>query len=387
MPAALRFEDLDRHRDDYATRVVERILAAAFAAGASDVHFELTRDQVSVKWRVAGYLQPIAEIADGSSTKILGRIKALARLVTYRHDIPQEGRLALSTDAVEARVGTLPTLHGERAVIRLVAKSTRDWRLEQLGLPEAARLCLESGLNRASGVILISGIPGAGKTTTAYAALRELLAQPQAARSVVSLEDPIEAEIAGVSQSQINPGVGYDWSSGLKALLRQDPEVLLVGEIREPETASVVFQAALTGQLVITTMHARTAADGIRRLLDMLVPAHLLLSGLNSVICQRLVGRVCATCRGSGRAGAAEGHSGEICATCDGSGRCGRMLLAEALPAIDGELARAVLQDADARHMQQVALGLGMRGLSSLAEEALAAGQMSPGDRRRYFIE
>lgn len=355
--------DLDPRKDDYAIRVVERLLHGAVSVGASDVHLDATPSGVLIKWRVGGDLLAVATIPDGVSAKILARVKALARLITYRHDIPQEGRIQLDDQALEARVGTLPTLHGERAVIRLVAKQTQAWYPVHLGLDSLALARLLDGLHRASGVLLISGTAGSGKTTTAYAALREVLKDDRLQRSIVSLEDPVEAEIEGVSQSPINPAVGYDWTSGLKALLRQDPEVMLVGEIREPATAAVVFQAAMAGQLVITTMHARSAADALRRLLDMQVPAHHLRSALNVLICQRLV-------RGSG-----------------GSGNHGRVLLAEVLPDIEGELARRILQDADTGTLNQVAQSLGMRCLATLADEAIAANRISASEMARHFIE
>lgn len=399
MHTAPLLTDIDPRKDDYATRVVERLLRGAVSAGASDIHLDATPSGVLIKWRVGGNLLPVATIPDGVSAKILARVKALARLITYRHDIPQEGRIQWDDQTLEARVGTLPTLHGERAVIRLVAKQTQAWYPEHLGLDGLALQRLLDELQRASGVLLISGTAGSGKTTTAYAALREVLKDDRLQRSIVSLEDPIEAEIEGVSQSPINPAVGYDWTSGLKALLRQDPEVMLVGEIREPETAAVVFQAAMAGQLVITTMHARSAADALRRLLDMQVPAHHLRSALNVLICQRLVRGLCKDCSGAGglinkdqQIEAAEQmesvqQSDQRCAQCGGRGCHGRVLLAEVLPNIEGELARRILQDADTGTLTQVARSLGMRPLATLAAEAIAANRISASEMARHFIE
>ncbi len=381
------FDDLDPRKDDYATLVVERLMRGAVSVGASDIHLDATPTGVCIKWRVGGDLLSLAQVPDGVSAKILARVKALARLVTYRHDIPQEGRIQLEAQALEARVGTLPTLHGERAVIRLVAKRTQAWYPEHLGLDDESLRRLLDGLRRASGVLLISGTAGAGKTTTAYAALREVLKADQYQRSIVSLEDPIEAEIVGVSQSPINPAVGYDWTSGLKALLRQDPEVMLVGEIREPETAAVVFQAAMAGQLVITTMHARSAADGLRRLLDMQVPAHHLRSALNVLVCQRLVRGRCQACNGAGLLAGEDNQVDQPCIGCQGSGCQGRVLLAEVLPPIEGEMARRILQDADTGTLTQAAQSLGMRSLATLAEDAIAANTISAREIARHFIE
>ncbi len=389
MRAPPEFNDLDPRKDEYAVRVVERLLRAAVAEEASDIHLDATTSGVLIKWRIAGNLLLVAEVPDGVSTRILARVKALARLVTYRHDIPQEGRIQLDDQTLEARVGTLPTLHGERAVIRLIAKQTQAWLPEHLGLPEEVLRGLRDGLRRASGVLLISGTAGAGKTTTAYACLREILSSEETPRSVVALEDPIEAEIVGAAQSQINPAVGYDWSSGLKALLRQDPEVMLVGEIREPETATVVFQAAMAGQLVITTMHARSAVDAIRRLLDMQVPAHHLRSALNGLVCQRLVRGLCSVCTGRGLAVplSSKNDAEQRCESCGGSGSLGRVMLAEILPTLEGEMSRAILQDADTGELNAAAQSLGMRSLATLAAEAIAAHRIPASEIARHFIE
>jgi general secretion pathway protein E len=402
MPAVLDLSDLDPKRDDFASRAVDRLFKAAVVAGASDIHIDATPGGVQLKWRVDGSLVDIGWVPNGASTTMLGRIKALARLITYRHDIPQEGRLAISDErleghgrsvspgGLEARVGTLPTLHGERAVIRIAAKRTRDWLPTQLGLPTEVAEKLNHALQSHSGVILLTGTAGAGKTTTAYACLREILSQPTFLRSVVTLEDPIESELDGAAQSQVNPSVGYDWSSGLKALLRQDPEVMMVSEIRDAETAEVVFQAAMTGQLVITTMHARSAADALRRLLDMQLSPHHLRSALNLLLCQRLLRRLCSQCDGSLASAPASDLTSDLpqrCPSCLGTGFQGRLLLAEWLPELSGELAKIVMQDADCGTINRAAQSQGMETLAKLASTAVAAGQIPASELRRHFIE
>ncbi len=196
----------------------------------------------------------------------------------------------------------------------------------------------------------------------------------------MTLEDPIEIELAGVAQSQINPAAGYDWASGLKALLRQDPEVMLIGEIRDAATAAVVFDAALTGQLVITTMHARSAADAVRRLLDMHVPPHHLASGLNLLWCQRLLRKMCA-CQQADPSTAKRVD----CQTCGGCGYHGRLLLTESLPAIEKDLARAILADADSKQLNSIAQASGMCSLSAQAANAIAAQQTTAAEFKRHF--
>lgn len=370
----MNFDDLNPRTDDYATRVVDRILQSAIKAGASDIHLAQLHQSIGVRLRVDGSLIEIGNVADGAGTSILGRLKALAGLITYRKDVPQEGRLKILQNGshngphIEARLGTLPTLHGERAVIRLTMGRSVAWLPEQLGLPEPLLERLKSNLTNASGVILITGPAGSGKTTTAYAAVRQVL-KATTPRCIVTLEDPVESEIEGTSQSQIAPAVGFDWSAGLKALLRQDPEVMLVGEIRDPETATVVFQAAMTGQLVISTMHARSAADALRRLLDMNIPAHHLRSSLDLLVCQRLLPKNCRCID--------QQVDPTDCSTCNGTGRDGRLLIAEALPIIEGELARSLVDDADSRVIASIAQSLGMRCLSELASDKVELGLVS----------
>lgn len=368
------FSDLRPQQDQYAGLVVERILKAAVLCRATDVHLTQEAEGVNLRWRIDGRLIDAGTIADGTSTSILGRVKALANLITYRCDIPQEGRIVLtesrSTDDSatgssrrrEIRVGTIPTLHGERVVLRFAVASDTPFLPEDLGMPATVLSKFQSALERASGVILLSGPAGSGKTTTAYSGLRRILNGPQL-RSVITLEDPVECEIEGAAQSQVQETGDYDWQSGLKALLRQDPEVMLVGEIRDATTASVVFQAAMTGQLVLTTMHAGNAVNALRRLMDLQVPAQHLAAGLRLLTCQRLLPKRCSCTRrdAPGR------QENEICSQCHGSGTSGRVLLAEALPGLEDELSSAVVQNAGASDLSRLAEEHGMHSLDKQA--------------------
>jgi hypothetical protein len=224
---------------------------------------------------------------------VVARLKVLAELLTYRTDVPQEGRIRGGPGDVEMRVSTFPTLFGEKAVVRLFAGPGRFLRPEDLGLPPEIRATLGRLLGETSGAILLAGPAGSGKTTTIYACLRELVAASAGTRSLATLEDPIEVAVPGVAQAQVNPAAGFDLGAGLRSLLRQDPEVIAVGEIRDRATAEVAFQAALTGHLVLSTFHAGSAAGVVGRLSDMGIEPYVLRSGVRAIICQRLVRTLC----------------------------------------------------------------------------------------------
>ena len=210
---------------------------------------------------------------------VVARLKVLAELLTYRTDVPQEGRIREVDTEGEVRVSTFPTLHGEKAVIRLFAASGRYLRLDDLGLPPDVRDALGRALGETSGAILLSGPAGSGKTTTIYACLRELVDASAGRRSLVTLEDPIEVAVDGVTQSQVNAPAGFDLATGLRSLLRQDPEVIVVGEVRDRTTAEVAFQASLTGHLVLSTFHAGSASGAVARLSDMGIEPYLIQVG------------------------------------------------------------------------------------------------------------
>ena len=241
---------------EYATSFVDTLLVAAIEVQTSDVHLQPTPDGISLSWRIDGVLQIVGVFAPGNPTDVVTRLKVMAALLTYRKDIPQEGRLSqLTDDAPDMRISTFPTLYGERAVIRVFAVDHQLLFLDQLGLDDLTVNCLTNATTETSGAILITGPAGSGKTTTAYACLRQIV-NNSPGRSVVSLEDPIEVPVDGVAQSQTNEAAGLDLQSGLKSLLRQDPEVMFIGEMRDKITASLALQASLTGQLVISTFHA-----------------------------------------------------------------------------------------------------------------------------------
>jgi type II secretory ATPase GspE/PulE/Tfp pilus assembly ATPase PilB-like protein len=382
---------LDPARASYAAEFVEQLLAAARSAGASDVHLQPTGEALEVRLRLDGVLQTLGRFSPGEASSVVARLKVLAELLTYRTDTPQEGRIRVEGAEVEMRVSTFPTLHGERAVVRLFAAPGTFLFLEDLGLPAEISSALKRLTGETSGAIVLAGPAGSGKTTTAYACLREVVRSSGAGRSVVSLEDPIEAAVPGVAQAQVNRSAEFTLATGLRSLMRQDPEVILVGEIRDRPTAEGVFQAALTGHLVVTTFHAGSAAGAVSRLSDMGIEPYLLRSGVLAIVCQRLVRRLCdcsrlsqdeadqlglpvATCRVPGG-----------CQACRGIGYRGRLALAEMLTAQPTALGRAILSRDDAAHLEELAVQAGMTTLWERAVAAVEAGQTSPAEIRRIF--
>lgn len=391
---AARLSQLDSSQVTYATQFVDALLAAAGAASASDVHLQPTTTGLEIRWRIDGVLQPVGVFPRGEPTDIVARLKVLAGLLTYRTDIPQEGRLrpqAGQTSDVEMRISTFPTLYGERAVVRLFGARQPFLRLADLGLPSELEADLQRGLQQTAGALLVTGPAGSGKTTTAYACLREIVHGSQGQRSIVSLEDPIEVAVAGVAQSQLHPAAGFDWSVGLRSILRQDPEVVLVGEMRDRETVEAVFQASLTGHLVLSTFHAGDAAEGLSRLADMGIEPYLLRSGLRALINQRLVRRLC-VCSTEGRDDAtrlglpvSRWRIAQGCERCRQVGYQGRLVLAEWLPPLEGELGAAVLARRDSRELKRLATAAGMASLLDRAKLAVEAGRTDPAEVRRVL--
>ncbi len=373
--------------EDYVPRLVALLLQEARRSRASDVHLVPTPDSLRMLWRIDGVLQTIAEFDADLRPRVVARLKVLAGLLTYRTDVPQEGRIshadAVECDGGETRVTTFPTLHGEKAAVRLFAATSQYQHLEQLGLPSDIQLALAELLQQTSGVVLLTGPSGSGKTTTVYACLRELVRVAGSGRSLMTLEDPIEGAIAGITQSQVRPSVGFDLATGLKSLMRQDPDVIMVGEIRDPVTAECVFQAALTGHLVLTTFHAGSSVEAITRLLDMSIEPYLIRSSLKAVVCQRLLRTACFECRSPESSDSSDkpakvSHPVTGCERCGGTGYRGRFVTGELLDPDVPEFARAVLERADARRLQCIAEAAGMRTLRQRADAAVRDGLTLP---------
>ena len=375
----------------YVTDLVAHVLKSACDAGASDIHFAVGVTEMQVLWRIDGVLQSVTRFPRSLAPNIIARLKVLAELLTYRTDVPQEGRLRESSGNVEMRLSTFPTLYGEKGVVRLFGTSDQFCWPADLGLPDDLLPNLLALLHETGGAILITGPAGSGKTTTAYACLRELQRDAGCGKSLVTLEDPIESVLPGVSQSPVNRTAGFDYATGLRSLMRQDPDVILVGEIRDRETAETVFQACLTGHLVMSTFHAGSAAEAISRLGDMGIEPYLIRTGLRAIICQRLFRRLCDCAVWSEDEAFKFGFAvprvrvPRGCEVCAGTGYKGRLLLAELLHPDSKDVGRAILARSDAAEIQEIAQKSGFLSISQRAMTAVREGKISPIEARRVL--
>lgn len=277
------------------SRALQILLQDAAAAGVSDVHLNPTPEGLEVLYRRDGVLEPRGLIERSRAERMIGKVKVLAGVLTYRRDVPQDGQIpaAEAGGRSDVRVSLFPTVHGEKAVLRFFLHDPDQFDLDRLGYSTPVAVALRAAARKPDGVILLTGPSGSGKTTTIYSLLREI-ARPAGGlrRNVVTIEDPVEHAIPGLTQTQINPAVGLTFAAALRSLLRQDPQVILVGEIRDRETAHVAMEAGLTGHLVISTIHAGTAAAVAVRLLEMGVEPHVMTASLSCILAQRLARRV-----------------------------------------------------------------------------------------------
>jgi type II secretory ATPase GspE/PulE/Tfp pilus assembly ATPase PilB-like protein len=388
-PVAEELRQIPQADPLYASRFVDTLLAAATASGASDLHLQPEPGGIEVAWRLDGVLQKLGRFSRGQIADVVTRMKVLADLLTYRTDIPQEGRLRGQWSSIEMRVSTFPTLHGERAVVRLFSAAYHLLYPEDLNLAMEDCAAWLRRLRDDFGVLVVSGPAGSGKTTTAYASVRQLLRDAGGTRSVLSIEDPIEVPIPGVAQAEVNPAAGFDLALALRSALRQDPEVLLVGEIRDPSIAAGVFNAALTGHLVITTFHAGSAAQALARLAEMAIEPYLLQSALRGILNQRLVRRLCHCAEDlldpAQHLGLpitrAKGPVG--CRDCQQTGFRGRALLSEFLPCEIPSLRAAVGNKPPCEYLEQIAREAGMIPLSVRGIQLVESGITSPAELRR----
>lgn len=290
-------EDLLESEDDAPIiRLINALLTQAIKENASDIHIEAYENHMTVRFRVDGVLREVLQPRRAIAPMLVSRIKVMAKLDIAEKRIPQDGRISLriAGRAVDVRVSTLPATHGERVVMRLLDKQAGRLDLEHLGMEESARDQMDELIHKPHGIILVTGPTGSGKTTTLYASLARLNDRK---RNIMTVEDPVEYHLDGVAQTQVNSKVDMSFARGLRAILRQDPDVVMVGEIRDLETAEIAVQASLTGHLVFSTLHTNSAVGAVTRLHDMGVEPFLLSSSLLGMLAQRLVRRLCPACK------------------------------------------------------------------------------------------
>ncbi|MBI1251667.1 MAG: type II secretion system protein GspE [Alphaproteobacteria bacterium] len=353
---------LDSQDDAPVIRLINGIISEAISQGASDVHIEPYENAVIVRLRIDGVLREILQAPARVKSRLVSRIKVMARLDIAEKRLPQDGRVSLTLGGrgVDVRVSTLPSRYGERVVMRLLDKDQGLRSLDALGMSPQILARFRAALQTPNGIILVTGPTGSGKTTTLYAALNVL---NDRTRNILTVEDPIEYAIDGIGQSQINPKIGMTFAAGLRAILRQDPDVVMVGEIRDAETAQIAVQASLTGHLVFSTVHTNDAIAAIARLKDMGVEPYLLASTLRAIVAQRLVRRLCNRCKKPAvigphertmlaRINAADAVIYEAvgCSECKGSGYVGRIGLYEYV-VVDDEIRRLIHADATEQQM------------------------------------
>ncbi len=299
-------QDLLESEDDAPIiRLINATLSEAIKEGASDVHIETFEKQLTIRFRVDGILREVLKPNRKLASLLVSRIKVMARLDIAEKRLPQDGRISLSIAGrgVDVRVSTMPSSHGERVVLRLLDKNQARLNLKDLGMTESIRERFNTLIHRPHGIILVTGPTGSGKSTTLYAGLTDLNSKE---RNILTVEDPIEYNIEGIGQTQVNAKVDMTFARGLRAILRQDPDVVMIGEIRDLETAQIAVQASLTGHLVMSTLHTNTAVGAVTRLQDMGVETFLLSSSLLGVLAQRLVRTLCPHCREEHQADDAE---------------------------------------------------------------------------------
>jgi len=389
-----RFENIlascDESDPEFAVRVVDELLKWAGELDASDLHLNPLEDGLEVRVRVDGVLHRAGILPAFAQRKVITRMKVLADLLTYRSDIPQEGRIRRPAGGPEVRISTFPSLYGERVVARFFPEETRFKLLDDLGFPDRITELLKKLLGETSGAIFMTGPAGSGKTTTMYACLRELV-QEEIPRSIITIEDPIEVAIPGVIQSQVEPRVGLDLSVALRYLMRQDPEVVAVGEIRDRATAEAAVEASLTGHLILSTFHAGGAAESVGRLLDMGIEPYFIRSGVLAVLSQRLLRQVCACSEWTDDPQAALGlpvdrvRVARGCPECRNTGYTNRFSIAEILLLQDEKIARAVLECVDVVTLEKLALEQGMVSLWDSAVQAVKEGRTTPVEVRRVL--
>ena len=372
-------EDDIEHLKDLASeapviRLVNQLIQKAVESRASDIHIEPFADELKVRYRVDGILHEVPSPPVRSTAAIISRVKIMAKLNIAERRLPQDGRIPLRVQGKELdlRVSTVPTMFGESVVMRLLDKESVRFDLDALGFDGGPRARLDVIMEIPYGILLVTGPTGSGKSTTLYTILSRLNTQE---RKIITVEDPVEYQIPGINQIQVKPAIGMTFSGALRSIVRQDPDIIMVGEMRDLETASIAVQSALTGHLVLSTLHTNDAASGVTRLLDMGVEDYLLTSTINGILAQRLVRRLCPACRVSyaplpevsakirkalgEEVDATRLYRAPGCERCNATGYHGRLVITEVLRMSDA-IRRAVLDHATATEILRIAIQEGM---------------------------
>jgi general secretion pathway protein E len=374
-----RDDDLDRLKDLASEapviRLVNALIARAVEMGASDLHLESGESRVRLRYRIDGVLREIEPPPARLKSAIISRVKIMANLNIAERRLAQDGRirLAIRGKEIDFRVSTTPAIHGESVVLRILDRGSLALDFDALGFDDYLLQPFLEILRRPHGIVLVTGPTGSGKTTTLYTALT-ILNAPET--KILTVEDPVEYVLEGINQVQVRPQLGLTFANALRSFLRQDPDIMMIGEIRDIETAQIAVQAALTGHLVLSTVHTNDAASAITRLLDMGVEDYLLTSTINAALAQRLVRRLCENCRepylppevlaerlglgGLGSPGGASLYRAVGCAACNGTGYRGRTMILELMPMTDA-VRPLVLRHAEAREIQGEAIRGGMQ--------------------------
>ncbi len=368
--------ELAKGEDCSIITIVDELLAYAHRVRASDVHIDPTESALQVRLRVDGVLQKTLTIPKNIQDSVISRIKVLASLRTDEHQAAQDGRfrIVINGEAIDMRVSIAPTYHGENTVLRLLVDKAKDFQLEALGFSEDDRKKIEEAIAKPTGMILATGPTGSGKTTTLYTLVKMLNREEI---SIITIEDPIEYAVSGIEQIQVNSGAGLTFANGLRSILRQDPDIIMVGEIRDAETAGIAINTALTGHLLLSTVHTNDAATTLPRLLDMKIEPYLIASTVNIAIGQRLVRRICTKCKRERVMRDAERerileilpqviiensttlYEGAGCAECSGTGFRGRVCVNEVL-VVDELIRDAILRKVSANDIKKIATRGGM---------------------------
>jgi general secretion pathway protein E len=372
-------------------RLVNQIIAQAVAARASDIHVEPGVDAVLVRYRIDGVLRTAQILAPGLRAAVTSRIKIMAKLDIAERRLPQDGRIKIAVRGVDIdfRISTIPTAFGESVVMRILDRSRVELDFAKLGFSAAHVTAFTDLMNQPNGIVLVTGPTGSGKTTTLYTALKALNSSE---RKIFTVEDPIEYQLAGINQVQVLPAIGLSFPHALRSILRQDPDIIMIGEIRDLETARIAIQASLTGHLVFSTLHTNSAAATITRLIDMGVENYLIASTVKGVEAQRLVRRLCPHCARPHDAAAywAETFAREAsgiealgpahirqpagCSQCGGTGFSGRSTIAELLP-VDMEIHRLILSSASDAEIDAAARARGMTSMYASGAQKIWRGE------------